>query len=254
MSQNFKSNVIIVRTPEGVSFPLYLAGPATRCCAWFIDLLVILVAQNVISYFVRFAGLISPGIAAAFAIILYFAISISYGIFFEWYWDGRTIGKRVLQIRVMDAQGLRLQFAQVVIRNLLRVIDSLPAFYLAGGLFGLVSERYQRLGDLAAQTIVVRQIQSGEPDLSKILPDKYNSFREHPLVVARLRSRISPDQSALVLRVLLRRDSLDADARNDIYEQLVSELKKVAEFPQEAVDGISDERYLRNLVDVLYRS
>ena len=74
----------------------------------------------------------------------------------EWYWRGQTVGKRVLKLRVMDEQALRLEFSQIVVRNLLRFVDFLPGLYLVGGTACVLSRRFQRLGDLAANTIVVR--------------------------------------------------------------------------------------------------
>ena len=132
-----KTNILTIRTPEGVSFPLHLAGPATRCLAWSVDLAVILLLQNSITYSVRFLQIFSPGIAQAFSIILYFVISIFYGIVLEWIWNGKTLGKKVCKLQVVDAEGLRLTFPQVVIRNLMRAIDIVPAFYLIGGISSL---------------------------------------------------------------------------------------------------------------------
>ena len=55
-----------------------------------------------------------------------FAISVGYAIFTEWFWRGQTVGKRLLRLRVIEEQGLRLQFSQIVTRNLLRFVDMLP--------------------------------------------------------------------------------------------------------------------------------
>ena len=76
---------------------------------------------------------VSTDFANAVAIISYFAISVGYGIVTEWYWRGQTLGKRMLRLRVMDEQGLRLRFNQIVIRNLLRTVDMLPGLYFVGG-------------------------------------------------------------------------------------------------------------------------
>ncbi len=92
----------------------------------------------------------------ALVILGYFVVQVGYGIACEWLWRGQTVGKRLLRLRVMDAQGLHLQFSQVALRNLLRFVDSLPAFYLVGGLVSLLNSRAQRLGDFVANTIVIR--------------------------------------------------------------------------------------------------
>jgi hypothetical protein len=154
---------------------------------------------------------------------------------------------------VEDAEGLRLQFNQVVIRNLLRVIDQLPALYFIGGLTCLLNRQTQRLGDLAANTIVVRNPRIIEPDLDQLMAGKYNSLRQYPHLEARLRQQVMPAEAALVLQALLRRDEFDPEARIDLFLQIAAHFKAKASFPAEALDGITDEQYLRNVADVLYR-
>src|SRR5262245_24805392 len=164
--------------------------------------------------------LVSMDFARALSVISYFVISIGYGILLEWIWRGQTIGKRLLRLRVMDAEGLRLQINQVVMRNLLRFVDMLPAFYLVGGIAALINRRGQRLGDLAANTLVVRNPKLSEPDLEQLLAGKYNSLRDYPHLEARLRQRVSPDEAGIAMRALVRRDGLEPHARVELFAQL----------------------------------
>jgi hypothetical protein len=147
---------------------------------------------------------------------------------------------------------LQLQFSQVVIRNLLRFVDSLPGLYLVGGLACLINRRAQRLGDFAANTIVVWIPQIDEPDLDQLLEGKYNSFRKYPHLEARLRQHVSPAEARIALQALLRRDEIDPGARVELFASLSSHFKSFVNFPPEATDGISDEQYIRNIVDALY--
>jgi hypothetical protein len=186
--------------------------------------------------------------------ISYFAISIGYGILLEWIWRGQTLGKRILRLRVMDAEGLRLQVNQIVMRNLLRFVDMLPAFYLVGGIAAFVNRRGQRLGDLAANTVVVRNPKLSEPDLEQLLAGKYNSLRDYPHLEARLRQRVSPAEAAIAMRALLRRDGLDPRARVELFSELAEHFRTLVNFPSEAIEGMPDEQYVRNVVDVLYRA
>ncbi len=132
--QSSKTNILVIRTPEGIAFPLLLAGPITRFLAWFLDAACVSAVTVVVSILFTFIGLITGDLANAFLIVFYFVLSIGYPIFAEWRWRGQTVGKRLLRLRVMDVQGLRLEFSQVMLRNLLRFIDSLPAFYTVGGI------------------------------------------------------------------------------------------------------------------------
>jgi len=249
-----KAGVLLIQTPEGISFPLHLAGPVTRFLAWVLDTVLVSVLSTAAGVFLSLLRLLSWDLSSAVSILSYFVISIGYPIFAEWYWRGQTIGKRLLKLRVMDAQGLRLQFSQVVVRNLLRFVDMLPALYVVGGAFCLFSKNAQRLGDLAANTIVIRIPEVAEPDVTQILSGKYNSFREYPHLVARLRQRVSLEEAGVVLQSILRREELDPIARLELFSKISGHMRDIVPFPQEATDGLTDEQYVRNVVDVLFRS
>ncbi len=248
-----KTNTLTIKTPEGIVFSLKLAGPVTRFLAWLVDLASISAIYSVVKALLGILGVVSYDLASAFSILSYFIISIGYGILLEWFWQGRTIGKRLFRLRVMDGQGLKLHFSQVVVRNLLRFVDGLPAFYLVGGMACLIAPKAQRLGDIAANTIVVWTPAIHQPDLGYILSGKFNSFSEYPHLEARLRQRISPAEANIALQALLRRDVLESQARIELFRNITSHIKKTVEFPQEATDGISDEQYIRNVVDALFR-
>jgi uncharacterized RDD family membrane protein YckC len=249
-----KTATLKIETPEGIFFSLQLAGPIPRFMGWTIDAASISVIASIINAVLGIMGVISRDLAAAASVMAYFLVSVGYGIVTEWYWQGQTIGKRLLRLRVMDVQGLRLRFSQVVIRNLLRFVDSLPAFYMVGGLACLISRRAQRLGDFAANTIVVWNPRISEPDLGQLLEGKYNSFHDYPHLEARLRQHVTPQQAGIALQAVLRRDALAPQARIELFRVLALHFKRIVPFPQEATEGISDEQYMRNVVDVLFPS
>ncbi len=248
------SSALRIKTPEGITFSFQLAGPVIRCLAWIVDFLVVMAISQGTGFLGQLAGIISEDLAAAVATLGYFVVSIGYGVAAEWAWRGQTIGKRLVRLRVMDAQGLRLQFHQILIRNLLRFVDMLPAFYLVGGLACYFSRRAQRLGDLAANTIVVHNTRHVEPDLDQLLAGKFNSLRQHPHLEARLRQRVSASEARLALQALVRRDELEPAARVTLFTELAEHFKSVASFPPEVVEAMPDEQYVRNVVDILFRT
>jgi uncharacterized RDD family membrane protein YckC len=252
MIQTIRSNFMSIQTPEGVTFPLLLAGPIVRFLAVLIDQLCVIVALFFVLQIIQYFAVISPDFSNALGYLTYFALSIGYPIVTEWFWRGQTIGKRLFGIRVMDIQGLRLQFSQIAIRNLLRFVDSLPLFYLFGGIICLLTRHYQRLGDLAANTIVVRTPQLSIPDVGQLMAGKFNSFREYPHLAARLRQRISAQEATIALEALMRRDELEASARLDLFGEIADRFKLAVEFPAESVEGLTDEQYIRNAVDILF--
>jgi uncharacterized RDD family membrane protein YckC len=249
-----RTGTLQIRTPEGIVFSQTLAGPVTRFLAWIIDACCVGGLVSVVGAILLWLNYVSPGFASALSILSYFVISVGYGILCEWGWRGQTVGKRVFRLRVVDAEGLRLQFNQVVTRNLLRYVDCLPFLYFIGGVICWFSPRCQRLGDIAANTIVVRHLPQREPDLDQIMAGKFNSLRQHPHLAARLRQRITPPEAALALQALIRRDNFEPVARVELFSEMAGYFRQKVEFPAEATDGIADEQYVRNVVDVLYRA
>ena len=243
-----------IHTPEGVIFSQTLAGPMSRFLAWLVDFAVVIGVAYVLNMVVLVAMVISPELAQAFGIILMFMLNIGYGIATEWSWRGQTIGKRAFGLRVVDAEGLRLQFSQVLLRNLLRAVDMLPLCYALGGTVALLSAKGQRLGDLAAGTVVVRIPKIEQPDIDQVVGGLFNSLRSYPHLVARLRQQATPADASLALQALLRREELDDTERVRVFGQLADHFKQLTPFPPLACEGLADEQYLRNVVDVLYRT
>ena len=249
------SNTAVLRiaTPEGVTFSLPLAGPVTRAFAVAIDFLVIMLINKLLNVLVIVLSAASEDLGAGAQTLMGFVIAFGYSAIAEMLFNGQTLGKRVLHIRVMDERGLRLKPGQVLIRNLLRVADFLPVFYGLGGLACLFSKRCQRMGDLAAGTIVVREVKRRAPDVEQLMDGKYNSFRNHPHLEARLRQKISPDEAQAALASIIRKDELEQDARLKLFSLVAKRFRTVVDFPEEVTFGLSDEQYVRNVVDSLYR-
>lgn len=260
-----KTTALEIRTPEGVSFSLALASPVTRCLAWMVDLLVIGGITLAVSICLQLLAAAFAGIpylnqlvldfAQAIQVFLSFVISIFYAATLEWLWRGRTVGKRLLRLRVMDERGLSLSLRQILMRNLFRVVDALPSlFYLVGATSCVVNKRCQRLGDLAAGTLVIREQSVPEPQVDQVLARTgYNSFSEHPHLETRLRQLVSPEAAQVALDCLLRRDELAPPSRLEVFSRVANYFREFVEFPDEATLGLSDEQYVRNVVDTLYR-
>ncbi|MCL2701460.1 MAG: RDD family protein [Phycisphaerae bacterium] len=248
------TNVLTIRTPEGAQFSLPLAGPVSRLLAFLVDQVVMVVAAGVAGAVIGGVfGLFSPDTAAMFGILLFFTVWTGYGIVLEWFWRGQTLGKYVMGLRVVDQSGLNLRFSQIVIRNLVRFVDNLPAG-LIGGLACTLTRRCQRLGDLAANTVVIRLPGRGGVDLSVVRLMQENSFRAHPHLEGRLRQRVSPAMAAAALEALRRRDRLDDTARLQLFAAMADHFRSLVAFPDTTVESLSDEAYVRNVVETLYRN
>ena len=248
-------HAVVIETPEGVRFALPLAGVVARFLALVIDLLAIATIGESLDKVIALIGIVSPDSMSALTILTYFAITIGYSIGFEWAWHGQTLGKRVLSIRVMDANGLRLQASQIAVRNLMRAVDSLPGLYLVGGISALLSKRHQRLGDMVANTIVVQQRRLELPDLLRLnLDDKFNSLTSAPHLAARLRQQITPELVELSYQALLRRDELAPEVKLEVFGLLADRFRALVKFPDEITAGLTDERYVRNALQIALTS
>lgn len=249
-----RTKKLIVRTPEGIALSLEIAGPVSRFLALVLDVLLVLVATILLNTVLLFASAVSRDAAGALFMLMSFVLSIGYPMFMEWRYQGQTVGKRVLRIQVVDSRGKRLSLTQVIVRNLLRAIDSLPFMYLTGGVSAFLSPSGQRLGDIAASTVVVSIPRSFEPDFARISSDKFNTFFDYPHLVARIRQNVLPAEAGIALRALMRRDNLDPQARLAVFSTIRAHFEKTVAFPEEATSGISDEHYVRNVLDILWSS
>jgi uncharacterized RDD family membrane protein YckC len=148
-----------VETPDHVVLRYDLAGAGNRGFAAVLDFLLaslIAFTANVILSEAGAFGEAPFNVVAGLTLIVALVLIWAYFILLEWLWNGQTIGKRAYRLRVINEDGSPAQFTAVLIRNLLRLVDFLPALYGVGVLAIVLSSKSQRLGDLAAGTYVVR--------------------------------------------------------------------------------------------------
>lgn len=136
---------------QGIALPLVPAGPLVRAYAWLIDLL-----WRVLFYglFLLLINLLNLPVAG-FMLIALFLMEWAYPVVFEVWFGGMTPGKKSMGIRVVEASGAQIGLGASMIRNLLRVVDSLPLLYATGLIAMLADRQFRRLGDRVAQTWVI---------------------------------------------------------------------------------------------------
>ncbi len=247
-----KRDSLVIRTPEGIEFALPLAGVVSRMLALLVDFLVIAAIGQLIRQVIAPLNAFGADVAGAVYAVGYFAVSMLYGAILEWFWRGQTVGKRLFGLRVVDARGLRLEPSQVIVRNILRLIDALPALYLVGGTACFFQRHRRRLGDIAAGTVVLRTPKLAHPDFDRILGGKYNSLAESRHLAARLRQKVSPETAQIALDALLRRDQLRPESRIAVFRELAVHFRSLVPYPADVVEQLSDEQYVRNVVEVVF--
>lgn len=147
-----------VETPEHIRFRYRAAGPSRRALAWLLDTIIRAGLFFVIILLLVAMGIMAGGmggLGTGLLAVIAFLIEWGYYVFFETLWGGRTIGKRALRLRVVKEGGYPISFVDSVLRNLLRAADFMPFMYALGVLVMARDERFRRLGDLVAGTMVV---------------------------------------------------------------------------------------------------
>ena len=153
-----------VETPEQIDINFQQAGIGSRFYAALIDflllLLVALVGYYVNERFISELGDVLGKWLSALGGVIVFALNWGYYMVFEVTTNGQSLGKRVLGLRVIKEGGYPISFADSAIRNLVRIADFLPLFYGVGLLVMLLNKNWQRLGDLAAGTLVIKTVRT----------------------------------------------------------------------------------------------
>jgi uncharacterized RDD family membrane protein YckC len=212
-----------LRTPEGVDLELVLAGMGSRMIAGLCDLAIqgLLAIAYVV---VVTSGGLDEGLSVAGWAIVTFLILFGYDVTFEVLARGRTPGKRFAGLRVLRVTGQPVGLLTSAIRNVLRIVDFLPFTYGVGVVVIFVTERNQRLGDLVAGTVVVRERLGGRRDRTTPTSVEALVARHEPLASGLDVSAVTAAEIATVRRFLDRRDSLAPAACDQLAADLAARL------------------------------
>ncbi len=164
---------LIIETPERVPLEFSLASIGNRFLAVAVDHVLQFLAMFTIAWFLIAVSDLPlgetaeetlttmPGWLFAATILLVFFIFASYFIIFEWLWNGQTPGKRMMKLRVIREDGRPVTLWEAIARNLIRIADAMPGFiipiYSVGLITAFLNSRDQRLGDIFAGTVVIRE-------------------------------------------------------------------------------------------------
>ncbi len=215
------SEIHLVETPEQLQLQFALGGVGSRSLALLIDLAiqfsVILVLFLIVAFAACAAKMRSPWVVA-FLTLGFFAVQYGYFILFEIWWRGQTPGKRSVGLRVIKASGRSLSAGETIGRNLLRIVDQLPGFYLVGLICMLANRANQRLGDLVAGSIVIRE------SAADITPVAWQPVTETPGLSPLGAKALSQQDLVLIDSFLSRREQLDGGTRSRMADRIVAHL------------------------------
>ncbi|MHB8147440.1 MAG: RDD family protein [Vulcanimicrobiaceae bacterium] len=238
-----------VRTPESIAFSYELAGLGSRALAVLIDLLVQIALVALLFWGLIFAAGHLPAAhraapeverfarnaAVGILIFIVFAIFFGYYIVLEALWNGQTIGKKALGIRVVRDGGYPIDWGASLIRNLVRVGEVVVGSYALSAICALLSHENKRIGDIAAGTIVVR-----DAPVTMALPAF--EFPAEPVYAAT--GYVSGEERALIHRFIERRDTLQNDRRRELAAQLANRVRERVPLDLQRLD---DESLLERL-------
>jgi uncharacterized RDD family membrane protein YckC len=241
---------LTIDTPEQVGIRFPIAGIGSRFLAILADSIVQGIAYAVlILIFVLIASSAPKAVGGAFAhtgekwliagvILLHFLMYWGYFALFETFWNGQTPGKKFCKIRVIQQTGRQITFFEALTRNLIRVIDLLPGFYLVAVISMVCNRRHQRLGDLAAATFVIHERPAEEPlwggsgsrtITSKAFtsppPEPGFLHQEEPRLPADAVARLTQEDLAVIDRFFSRILDMDLDTRARIAERLAERMR-----------------------------
>jgi uncharacterized RDD family membrane protein YckC len=216
-----------LETPEQIDVNLELAGLGSRFVAQFVDwMLKLLFSGLLVIAVIIAAGLLGYSqqiehatvFVQALAVAALYLLWLGYDIYYEAVHNGQTPGKRHAEIRVIRDGGAPLDFQAAAVRNLLGLADLLPAFYILGAVLILFTPRRQRLGDLAAGTIVVRERALTAPGetaeaVKRLATDEY-------AFTARHLAGCTPNDRHVLRSFLQRLDTLTGKSRDRLALQL----------------------------------
>lgn len=210
---------VAILSAENVSFAVETAGLGSRLAAVFIDMTLQGIAFVTLSWLLTLATPYIPisVLPMTFMAVISgggFLIFYIYFFLFEWLWAGQTPGKKMAGLRVIHANGLPVTWWPVFLRNLLRVIDFLPFGYGLGGLVALSGPHNQRVGDVAAGTIVARERRDAthKPILgiseavdaflkARETPTVHNAADAHLAAVEAPEANLDPERAALRIKL-----------------------------------------------------
>jgi uncharacterized RDD family membrane protein YckC len=216
---------LIIETPEQTSLEFPLAGIGSRFLAVALDTLLqlgVYIVLGLIALLVSSFGVVGAfGKQWGIAILIFVAFSVQFGYFalFETIWNGQTPGKRWTHLRVIQDSGRPINAYDSVLRNLLRIVDTLPSLYAIGIVTMLISRENKRVGDYAAGTVVVHE--KPLQGVGAIWSVAAAPAQALPAIPS---AQLTLDELQLVETFFERRTSLDPEVRRAMARQIAQRL------------------------------
>jgi uncharacterized RDD family membrane protein YckC len=226
-----------VQTPEQVVISLPLGGVGSRMLAYGWDLLIRLGLSVLIAIPAIFVTVNWPGLgpmAAVGALVAWFLLHFGYYIYYETMHSGQTPGKSRVGLRAIKANGIPLDLTASLLRNLLRVVDWVPGFYGLAVVSMFLTSSEQRLGDITAGTVVIRESAEQPESASTVDREEFEQLCAEMDIVhpARIRLALQPEETEALRRLVSRRDSLLPEKWEELVQLTAGRVRARLEDPE----------------------
>jgi len=235
---------LTIDTPEQIALEFPLASVGSRFLALALDTLLQAAAFLVALLLTLGIGIVGAVVGlnfgvwgVALAILFGFILYYAYFAAFEILWNGQTPGKRWVGLRVISESGRPIGAFEAILRNLLRIVDQLPAIYAVGTVSMFLTSRNQRLGDLAAGTVVVHDRAVDQPVFREPARPATTRYGSH---------RLTPEEIAAIDAYLRRRWDVDDSFRLRARGELIARIRPRLSIPPDS--RIEDDALLEQVV------
>ncbi|SDX18680.1 Uncharacterized membrane protein YckC, RDD family [Marininema mesophilum] len=234
-------NRVRVTTPEYVSLELHTAGIGSRGVSLLIDWIVLGILMLFFALFFLLFSLLAESMGTPFwtsvirgvSLVVILFMPLCYFTLAETFLSGRTIGKMAVGLRVVTDQGTVPSFATILLRNILRIVDAMPIFYLIGLTTVVLQKHEKRLGDLAAGTLVIHDEKTTQPSITLL------HSQTEKLIQSKTMTTLTVEHWTWIARFLSRRQELLKERRQQLAEKMVTQL-----FPNSPIEKGQEEAAL----------
>jgi uncharacterized RDD family membrane protein YckC len=217
MDQNQNQGYISIQSTELVFLESELANLGSRAMAYLIDTVIKVCAILAVFAFFSWTKLLA-GKGMAVLIVLIAIITLGYHVFFEIILNGQTPGKKAAGLRVIKNDGTRLSVLDVFIRNVLRIVDFFPVYYVLAMVVIFFERHNRRIGDLIANTVVI-YVRQGNQSIEKFIESRSVSAQPNQAIIIDGLEKLSATDHDIIKGLYSRIESLDEQDKKRILDK-----------------------------------
>ncbi len=232
---------IDIRTPQNVTIEYELASLRDRFAALFMDILIVIAGYMLLVYFLSFF-LDFDGIAARIIPLLFLLCFFFYQLLFEMLSEGQSLGKKAVGIKVVRIDGREPGLGEHLLRAIFHLLDTMLSIGILGALFISASPNRQRLGDMTANTAVIKIKFNMRFRLEDIM--KINTLDDYEVTYPDVK-KLSEQDMLLIKNIISRYSKYKNDAHRSVIDELITKIRQELDIKELPTDKIA---FLKTLI------